>query len=319
MTGAGAASRNNNGAAEVEFYAQSEHFPELNMDKDTVREVKSAWLMFVALQGGPEAAEDAICKKLQSVDSPFAQLLYPDKVNKRSSKGKDFDEWSAEGQRKKADDWSPEGRAAKYRRDQAAILRAGQDPRTNAGGRHGSGGGGGCPMARLGGGLGGAMGAFGDDLDHEEMREVMKIVQRANAAAAAAAKAQAAAGGEPAARDAVGRVKSLGAGVKADAKKLATNSGASAPHSASSKRAASAQRGASSKRAADATGAGVGGDTGLASGGGAAAGHVVHGVDLSVYKQRVSVGRGPSPGAEARRRAATPSGRSTAHLRRVSL
>lgn len=69
--------------AAVRAYAYSDKFPELHMDEDIVREVQAAWLMFVDAKGGPEAAEAAVCEKLQKVGSPFATILYPDKAMKR--------------------------------------------------------------------------------------------------------------------------------------------------------------------------------------------------------------------------------------------
>jgi len=170
--------------AEIERIANSDTFPELHMDEDTIREVKASWIMFVQSKGSVEAAEDAICKQLHKVDSPFAQLLYPDRKNKAKAGRKNKDDVDGKtGQRVNQD----------TNRQYAEIMRAAADP------RDGGGGGGGCPFAGGGGGGGrkgddsnflarGGMQAsiFEEDFDKKEFAEVMKKVFAAQAAAKAA-------------------------------------------------------------------------------------------------------------------------------------
>jgi len=237
--------------AEIEFYANSDKFPELTLDKDTIREIKASWMMFIALKGGPEAAEDAICKTLQKAEPNFAQMLYPDKANPRHS---------AKGQLDRVTGKVTNGREVKQH--MAQIMKATQ-------GDDAASGGGGCPFAAASGGLGGALGDLDGGFDEEEMREVMKIVMAANAKAKAAppAPGQRAGGQERESRP-EGRSHSAAAA-----------RGRSKPKKSSAK-----ARAASSSSAPE-------------------------------HEQR----QRSSASAAAARRAATPSGKSTAESRRVSL
>merc|ERR1719401_2326548 len=125
------------GDAEIERYVNAKEFPELIMDDDTRREVKASWMMFVQQKGSVEEAESAICGALQTANSPFAQLLYPDKVKSRRKKGGGNDVDGQTGQLLSQDS----------NRTYAQILRA-----TNGELGGGAGAGGGCPFA--GGGQG---------------------------------------------------------------------------------------------------------------------------------------------------------------------
>jgi len=161
------------GDAEIERYANADKFPELHMDDETRHEVKASWIMFVQQKGSVEEAANAIGGALQKANSPFAQLLYPDRINTRKSKGIEVDPNT--GQRVNAD----------VNRTYAQIMRAGSDSQN-------AGNGGGCPFAGNGGqGQGGGSNSMmssllNEDFDQKEFAEVMKKVFAATAAAKAA-------------------------------------------------------------------------------------------------------------------------------------
>mmetsp|Transcript_159449 Transcript_159449/g.387132 ORF Transcript_159449/g.387132 Transcript_159449/m.387132 type:complete len:210 (-) Transcript_159449:107-736(-) len=104
---------------EIRAYAESETFPELQMDAETAREVQEAWIKFCALKGSPEAAEDAVHARLRERAPEFAQLLFPDRAVASSTgkKGEQIDPTTGRVTN-----------AARAKQHIAAIMTATQDP-----------------------------------------------------------------------------------------------------------------------------------------------------------------------------------------------
>lgn len=167
-------------------FMQADKMPELDLDIDTIREVQASWAMFVMSKGGPEAAEDAICRQLQKKEPSFAQLLYPHKASASRRHQRDSIE-AATGQ-------INHGQEAQ--RNMAALFKAAEGP----GGGSGFSGGA-CPFAQTIGGLegnaAGGAGAGGDLMDAEALKQIMEKMAAAMSAAGTTTLGKGAASGKP--------------------------------------------------------------------------------------------------------------------------